>query len=448
MNIAIIGGGPVGSLLSIFLAKQGHSITVFEKRPDMRKEKISAGRSINMAVSDRGWKALNKVGLEIEIKKMAIPMRGRMIHDINGNTNLQPYGKEGQAIYSISRQGLNQELLTHAESYNNVNLQFNARCADITMKNNRITILNETTGKTDFFDFDIIFGADGGGSIVRKVLQEVNGKEYEEKFLEHGYKELSILPNSNGTHQLEKNALHIWPRKQFMLIALPNMDGSFTLTLFFPMKGILSFESLNTPDKIEGFFQNYFPDISTRMSNMIEDFKTNPASILGYVKCSPWFYKDKIALIGDAAHAIVPFYGQGMVCGFEDCSVLDDIMDSNTNWTNIFESYHKSRKPNGDAILELALNNFIEMRDLVADPDFVERKKIEKLLNEKYPDKWVPLYSMVAFSHMPYKKALETGKKQEKIIREILTIKNLKESWESDIVQSQVLKVMDKLLTQ
>jgi kynurenine 3-monooxygenase len=262
----------------------------------MRKEKIPAGRSINMAVSDRGWKALNKAGIEKDIKKMAIPMYGRMVHDLNEKTNLQNYGKEGQAIFSISRPGLNQKLLDYSEAFKNVNLKFNQKCTEI--ENNSVCVLNETNGKKDLFEFDLIFGADGAGSVVRKKLMKIDGKEFEEHFLEHGYKELSILPGKNGTHQLEKNALHIWPRKDFMLIALPNIDGSFTVTLFLPMKGSLSFEALDSPDKILNFFQNYFPDALARMPGLTEDFKTNPASILGYIKCSPWVYKDKIALIG------------------------------------------------------------------------------------------------------------------------------------------------------
>ncbi len=418
-NITIVGGGLIGSLLSILLAKRGHTIHVFEKRPDMRTEKINGGKSINLALSHRGWRSLERVGKDIvdAIKQIAIPMKGRLIHDLNGHTNFQPYSKSGEAIYSVSRGELNKLLIKLATDKNNVNFHFNERCVDINLTTQEIVLENENNLSKKTVKSDLIFGSDGAFSAIRTSSQKQDRFNYSQFYIEHGYKELHIPPSATGNFQLEKNTLHIWPRKKYMMIALPNIDGSFTCTLFFPFEGETSFEKLQTEKNVIDFFQKKFPDAFPLMPTLVEDFFTNPTSSLVTVKCFPWVIENKIALIGDAAHAIVPFFGQGMNCGFEDCMVLDQLIDQcDSNWDKILTAYEENRKPDADAIAELALNNFIEMRDLVTDEKFLLRKKIEAKLTELYPTEWIPLYTMVTFSTMRYSEALRLGKIQDELM--------------------------------
>src|SRR5665213_2131264 len=409
-NVTIIGAGLVGSLLAIYLAKRGHKVKIYERRADLRKKRISAGKSINLALSDRGWRGLEGIGIDEEIRKVAIPMKGRMIHNLNGEVNFQPYGKEGQAIYSVSRGGLNCKLMDLAEHWDNIELFFEERCTDIDLESGTARFENSKSGKLTVNESDLIFGSDGAFSAVRGSMQITDRFNYSQHYLEHGYKELIIPPKADGSWELEKNALHIWPRGSYMLIALPNLDGSFTCTLFFPFEGENSFASITNAKELLDFFNRIFPDVVSLMPTVVHDYFLNPASSLVTVKCFPWRYKDKSVLIGDAAHAIVPFFGQGMNCGFEDCSVLNELMDKYENdWDTILKEFELSRKPDADAIAELAVSNFVEMRDLVADKKFLLRKKIEAYLNEHFPDKWMSLYSMVTFSQIPYSKALKQG---------------------------------------
>jgi kynurenine 3-monooxygenase len=440
-KVTVAGAGLVGSLFSILMAKRGYKVDVYERRADMRKEKIYAGRSINLALSDRGWKALEKAGIAEDIKQVAIPMFGRVIHGLKGELNFQPYGKENQAIYSVSRGGLNAKLMDLAEKQPNVTLHFNERCLDVDLKNNEFVTENLLSGDLNRIKSDVIIGSDGAFSAVRSKLQTNDRFNYSQEYLEHGYKELTIPPGENGTWQIEKNALHIWPRGEYMLIALPNSDGSFTCTLFFPFEGEKSFDSLRSPEKVLEFFEKVFPDAVPLMPTLVEDFMKNPTSSLVMIKCSPWNYKDKVLLIGDASHAIVPFYGQGMNSGFEDCTVLMELFDKHEdNIQKIFPEFSKVRKPDADAIRELALQNFIEMRDLVGDPKFILRKKIEARFHSLYPDRWLPLYSMVTFSHIPYSKALEEGRRQESIMEKIMNINGIEEKWDSEEVEKEILK--------
>ncbi len=441
-KITIIGAGLVGSLLAILLAKRGNKVNVYERRPDMRKATISAGKSINLALSDRGWKALQIAGIAEDIKKIAIPMRGRMVHDIEGKLNFLPYGKDDQAIYSVSRGELNCRLMSLAEQNENVRFLFNERCIDVDLKNASTSFENFETHKTSKIESDLVIGSDGAFSALRLSMQmKTDLFNYSQHYIEHGYKELLIPAKTNGDWALEKNALHIWPRESFMLIALPNMDGSFTCTLFFPFDGETSFANLKTEKQLVDFFNKNFPDVVPLMPTLAHDFFHNPTSSLVTVKCQPWNFEDKTLLIGDAAHAIVPFFGQGMNCGFEDCTVLNTLLDNHgDNWKNICNEFQQLRKPNSDAIADLALANFIEMRDLVADPQFLLRKKIEKTFHEKHPHKWIPLYSMVTFSDLPYSLALAEGKKQDKIMNEILQIDNINEKWNSKEIEDAILK--------
>jgi kynurenine 3-monooxygenase len=443
-DITIVGAGLVGSLLAIYLCKRGHKVKVFERRGDMRTESISAGRSINLALSDRGIKALEEVGVMEEIRNISIPMHGRFIHNADGTTAYQPYGKEGQFINSVSRGELNKVLMTLAEKHG-ADIFFNEKCATINWSKNEIEFESTLTEESETSYFDLLFGADGAYSAVRLQHQLQHDRfEYHQSYIDFGYKELNIPPGENGNFQMEKNALHIWPRGNYMLIALPNMDGSFTCTLFFPFEGDPSFNSLNTPEKLTSFFEQTFKDVIPIMPTLTHDFFSNPTSSLVTVKCFPWLRDDKFTLIGDAAHAIVPFFGQGMNCGFEDCSVLNTLIEKhNENWNDILHEFQQLRKPDADAIADLALNNFIEMRDKVADPKFLLQKKIEAKLYKKYPEKWIPAYSQVTFSPgIRYSEALQRGTKQEAIMQQVMNLPDIENEWESEEVEQMIL---DKL---
>lgn len=438
----VVGAGLVGSLLAIYLAKRGETVEVYERRPDMRKANISAGKSINLALSDRGLKALRGVGIEQDIIDISIPMHGRMVHLTDGSVSFQPYGKEGQSILSVSRGELNRKLMTLAESHPNVTLHFNQRCTGVDLDAATCGFADDGTGEETVAQADTVYGTDGAFSAVRGRMQFTDRFNYSQQYLEHGYKELTIPPTADGGFRLEKHCLHIWPRGNYMLIALPNLDGSFTCTLFFPFEGERSFASLKTPEQVTAFFEEVFADAVPHMPTLVEDYFANPTASLVIVRCAPWNYKDKALLLGDAAHAIVPFYGQGMNCGFEDCTVFDEL--ANTLWDDketMFKRFSELRKPDGDAIADLALRNFIEMRDLVADERFLLRKRIEKVLNERHPTKWIPLYSMVTFSHMRYSDALAYGKNHDRIMEEVLSWPNIAENWETPEVMGRIEQV-------
>lgn len=419
-SVTILGAGLVGSLLAIILRKRGFAVTIYERRPDMRSANIGAGRSINLAMSTRGWNALELAGLREEMEQIAIPMHGRYLHQADGSAAFQQYGKNNEAIYSVSRGELNKKLMTLAEQHG-ATIHFEHRCNKVDVADNTLH-LETLDGEQKTVKADLLFGADGAHSALRSsyaVRDRVNASHF---YLEHGYKELSIPPDANGNLQLEKHALHIWPRKNFMMIALPNTDGTFTCTLFFPFEGNPSFDKLKTEADVMAFFKEQFPDAVPMMPTLLEDFFNNPTSSLITTHIAPWHYEDKSALIGDAAHAIVPFYGQGMNAGFEDCTVLARLMDKyGDDWATILNEYDNSRKPNGDAVAQLALNNFIEMRDKVADPQFLERKKIEKELGRLYPEKFVSVYEMVSFSHTPYKTAMSCIEAQDELLGKIMS---------------------------
>jgi len=438
-HIAIVGAGLVGSMLSIYLARRGYKISVFERRSDMRIRTVDAGRSINLALSNRGIKALEEIALASEMKLEAVPMHGRMIHDIHGHCNFQPYGKEGQFINSVSRSGLNKVLITEAEK-NGVEFFFDHRCAGVDLEETTLSLA--INGSTVDKKIDIIIGADGAFSAVRGAMQITDRFDYSQDYIDHGYKEFTIPPGKNGEFQMEENALHIWPRESFMLIALPNPDRSFTCTLFFPFEGSTSFESLKVHSDFLEFFKKTFPDAVPLMPDLLEELKENPVSTLLTIRCSPWAIRNTM-LIGDAAHAIVPFYGQGMNAGFEDCRILNNLLNEyNDDWMKVMPTFQKFRKPDADAIANLALANFIEMRDLVADADFILRKKIEAKLHERYPDKWIPLYSMVTFHEdIRYSDALKIGLKQQQIMDKVMSIPGIETTWQSLDLQQLVRQI-------
>lgn len=444
-HIQIAGAGLVGSLLSLVLAKKGHKVDIYESRTDTRKESAYSGRSINLALSDRGWKALDIVGVREDIEQHAIPMYKRVMHAVDGSLTEQYYGVDNQAIYSVSRGGLNNAMVTLAEKNENVKVHFDHKCHGVDLKNTVLKTEDTSTGEMKETSSDLIFGADGAFSKVRLSMQRSERFNYQQEYIDHGYKELEIPANADGTHKLEKNALHIWPRGEFMLIALPNMDGSFTCTLFLPFEGEESFNNLISDESVLTFFKKYFPDTLELIPNLVDIYNSNPTSSLCIIRCYPWV-KNNTALIGDASHAIVPFYGQGMNAGFEDCTILHQIIESiedKNDWDTILDLYQKERKPNGDAIADLAMYNFVEMRDKTADSDFLLRKKIEKKLLINHPEKWVPLYSMVTFSHTPYAEANNIGKAQAKIMDAVMKeIPNIEEKWDSQEVEDKILSYL------
>lgn len=444
-NFTVIGSGLVGSLLSIYLAKKGYNVTIYERRPDLRKNRISAGRSINLALSDRGWRGLEGVGIVEEIKKVAIPMAGRMMHSVKGELTYQAYGKQGQVINSVSRGGLNCVLMDLAEQHG-VKIVYNHRCADVDLKACTARFENTETQEMVEVKSDRIFSTDGAFSAGRLQFQlSTDMFNYSQTYLEHGYKELTVPPTANGDFAMDPNALHIWPRKSFMIIALPNMDKSFTCTLFYPMNGEESFKAINTEDKMMHFMQENFADLIPMIPTLKEDFFGNPSSSLVTVRCFPWRFQDKVLMLGDAAHAIVPFYGQGMNCGFEDCFVLNELMEKyGEDWDKIFDEFQTIRKPDADAIAELALANFIEMRDKVSDPNFLLQKKIEAWFSDKHPDKWIPLYTMVSYSpQIRYSEALRLGKKQDAIMQTVLAIPGIENNWNSEDVENKILAALN-----
>ncbi len=444
-NIAIVGSGLVGSLLAIYLRKRNYHVTIFDRRPDIRKIKFS-GRSINLAMSVRGWNALEKAGIKKEVENLGLAMNKRFIHVNDKDDYTQNYGKDGEAIYSISRGVLNRKMIDLAEEAGAI-FRFEEKVWDINLPEAKIYTGETEKGKWNEYQFDLIFGCDGAFSRVRHKMQRRSRFNYSQDFLNTGYKELSIPASKDGKHVINKNSLHIWPRGKFMLIALPNLDGSFTCTLFMPHEGKNSFEELQTAENITDFWKIHFPDTLAIMPTLLEDFQNNPTSALVTTKCFPWTYWDKVALVGDSAHAIVPFYGQGMNAGFEDVYELDQIIDQlgDDNWQTIFETYQNKRKPNADAIAELSYRNFMEMSSKTADPSFILQKKIEKKFAVAYPKLWVPLYSRVTFSNKPYAEALGLGEQQEKIMSEIMAMNNIETLWDSEIVMNQIKEKAEML---
>ncbi len=443
-KIAIVGAGLVGSLQAILMAKKGHQVQVLENRPDLRKAKYLGGRSINLALSDRGWKALDMAGVSDKIRKFALPMYKRCMHDLQGNLTYQPYGLNNEAIYSVSRGLLNQTLMNEAENYDNIEYLFNLKCKDVDLRDNTLVMQN-LEKEVETFAFDKLFACDGAFSAVRGRLQRTTGFNYQQSYLGHGYKELEIPANADGTHKIEFDCLHIWPRGEFMMIALPNIDGSFTCTLFMSLEGEESFASLTNDEKIMAFFQERFADAIPLIPELLKDFNNNPVGQLMTVKCDPWQFNDDILLLGDAAHAIVPFYGQGMNAGFQDCSVFQEMYEERGgNWENLMKDFSDVHHKNGQAIADLALYNYIEMRDKTADPDFLLRKKIEAKFTKMYPERWLPLYSQVTFTRIPYDDALKNGIRQRALMDEVMQMDNIHNIWDNDIVIDKINELLDK----
>ena len=439
-RMTVVGGGPVGSLLAISLARHGYRVGLYEGRPDSRKTSIYQGKSINIALSDRGWTSLEKIGISTEAKRGAIPMYHRAIHDVDGTLSEIPYGKEGDAIWSVSRGGINEKLLDIADDEPNIETYFEHRLSDIDFETATATF-RASGDRTVSVEADIAFGADGANSRVRHSAHSFPRFSYSQTYMPESYIELNIPAAPDGSHRLEKNALHIWPRKDFMLIALPNPDGSFTCTLFLAHAGDPSFESLSDAAAVRSFFETNFPDAMDYLEDPVETFMARTPAPLYLVHVFPWSFNNKVGLIGDAAHAIVPYYGQGMNCGFEDCAELHALIAKHDyDWDRIFPAYENARKPNADAIAELAVRNFREMSDLSGDPSFQLRKKIEAKFSDRFPELWTPLYSMVTFSpEVPYSEALRVGDEQNEVMNKVMALPNIEEDWDKPYVMDQLL---------
>ena len=438
-TFTVIGGGPVGSLLAISLARHGYDVGLYEGRPDSRRTRVYEGRSINIALSDRGWTSLEKIGVGDGAREQAIPMSHRAIHGLDGTLSALPYGREGDAIWSVSRGGINEFLLDIADEERGIETHFEHRLKDIDFATAAATF-NAGRNGTRLVEADYAFGADGAYSKVRRLAHNLPRFSYSQTYMPQSYIELHIPANADGTHKLEKNALHIWPRKDFMLIALPNTDGTFTCTLFLNFSGDPSFESLRARADVEAFFEANFADAMDSLEDPVDTFFEKTASPLFLVQVFPWSFNNKVGLIGDAAHAIVPFYGQGMNCGFEDCAELDALIDAHDHdWSRIFPAYENARKPNGDAIAELSKRNFVEMSDLSGDPMFQLRKMIEAKFSRRHPELWTPLYSMVTFSpDVPYSEALRVGDEQDAIMEKIMALPDIRDTWDSEAVMQQL----------
>ncbi|HEY3973576.1 MAG TPA: NAD(P)/FAD-dependent oxidoreductase [Candidatus Sulfotelmatobacter sp.] len=418
--ISLIGAGLNGPLLALGLVKRGHRVEIYERRSDMRRVRMSAGRSINLALSTRGIHALTEAGLWDEMRKIVVPMRGRMMHSATSQLTFQAYGRnDNEVINSISRAELNIALISAAEQAG-VKINFQQRCTGIDLKTGELLLRDERSGENRTIEREVVIGCDGSVSAIRNEMLKMTGFNFSQQYLNYGYKELSIPAGPDGMHVLETNALHIWPRGNYMLIALPNVDGTFACILFLPFEGPDSFAHLTSPELVLEFFRARFPDAIPLMPDLAANFFANPTGAMVTIKCSPWHIDRRALLLGDAAHAIVPFFGQGINCGFEDCSVLLELLDRHgTDWARIFREFESARKINTDAIADLAVENFVEMRDRVADPRFLFRKKVELALEAKYPRLFVPKYSMVTFHRIPYATALQRGKVQDGILSEL-----------------------------
>lgn len=467
VDILIVGAGLVGSLAALFLARRGFQVDVFERRPDMRKVGISAGRSINLNISCRGLEALRRIGLEDDVLPELIPMMGRMMHGRDGALTYQPYGKDDTEYgNSVSRGGLNKLLMDKAEATGQVRFHFNMKAEEIDFDRNSIRFVSED--KPIDIRAAVIFATDGAASNVRQKMMKLDGFQSSVEALDYGYKELYIAPALDGGFRIEKNALHIWPRGTYMLIALPNLDGSFTVTLFLPYKGEISFEKLTTEQAVRDFFTEHFLDATELMPDFVEAFMNNPTGHMETVKCSPWHVGGQCVLMGDAAHGIVPFFGQGMNCGFEDLTIFDECVedhinnggtifverrssqrederrnygkllhDGEANWQRVFADFFVRRQDNCDAIADMAVENFIEMRDKVGDPKFLLAKAVEKILEKKFPGKYISRYSLVTFSNVPYRLAQQAGTICDGILAELVS--GIERAEDVDLVNAERL---------
>lgn len=450
-TILIVGAGLVGSLLSIYLARQGYSVHLFERYPDFRKAKAPSGKSINLTICERGFASLDQVGAGDLVRAISIPCYGRMMHAADGSVELQPYGNRREAIHSVSRNYLNRALLTLALKEPYLTCHFEQRCLDVDLDRPSATFKHLRTGEVTEWQAHRLFGADGSHSAVRLKMQRGQRFNFLQEYLDQGYKELSVPPTPAGNWALDGNLIHIWPRGHYMLIGFPNLDRSFTLSLHMPFEGKEgepSFASLRTPEDVLRLFETSFPDAIPLLPNLVQDFFGRPEASMVTIRCNPWIYQDKVALIGDAAHAIVPSYGQGANSGFEDCAIFSDLLAaSKGDWGKTLRAFQGLRRPSADAIGDLALEHFHELRYLVGDPQFLLRKRIERRINELFPDRYIPLYNLISFTCVPYDEALRRDREQRAVIDRILESPDLLEQLESDEIRGRIERLLDEIVT-
>jgi kynurenine 3-monooxygenase len=417
-TVVLVGAGLGGSLMAILLGRAGYSVRGIELRPDPRTGRPEGGRSINLALSARGIHALEQVGLARDVLAMGVPMRGRMIHAPDGRTAFQPYGTAADQVNnSVSRADLNVILLDAAERLPEVRFSFGHKCQGVDPDTGEVTALDTATGESRRLRGDIVIGADGAFSVVRRSLLKQDRFDYQQAFLSHGYKELTIPPAPAGGFRLEKNALHIWPRGGFMMIALPNRDGSFTCTLFLPFEGDHSFAALATEAKARHFFEREFPDAVGLMPDLAAQYAANPTGSMVTIRCSPWRRGGEVGLFGDACHAVVPFHGQGANAAFEDCLVLDDCIRRHApDWDTVFALFEGLRRENTDALADLSIANFEEMKHHTGSRLFLMKKAMEKGLHRLFPSWFVPLYMMISFTLIPYAEARRRARRQERAL--------------------------------
>ncbi|MFT5140876.1 MAG: kynurenine 3-monooxygenase [Rhodothermales bacterium] len=446
-KITIIGAGLAGTLLSVLLAKRGFQVDLFERNHDPRKSGPAAGRSINLALAERGRYALRLAGLLEEVDRFTIPMRGRMLHSIDGTLTLQKYGKdESEVIWSTHRAELNKTMLNAAEASDRVRIFFNHTVTAVDWETNTLHCINPEKEKSHSHQFEVLIGADGGGSPVRKAMGAVTDLGVSEDILEHGYRELSIPAGVSGEFQMDQNALHIWPRGGFMLIALPNSGGSFTVTLFLSNHENPGFGHLKDWPQQQQFIEQHFPDIKFLLGDLEADFRDNPVGLLGTVRCKKWYLNDKALLLGDAAHAIVPFHGQGMNAAFEDCSEFIDCLENqNRGWEEFFEDFQEKRIDHANAIADMALENYLIMRESVRDPNFLLRKELEHELERRHPQRFIARYSLVMFHRLPYALVYQRGQLQAGILDRLLADADVLKDVDFELAARLINEQLDKL---
>lgn len=444
MRVIVVGAGLIGPVIAMYLSKRGYRVEVYEWRPDIREVEPPPGKSIHLVLSKRGWKALTEVGFDGQVRRIVMPLSGRTIHSADGNLAFQPYGQEGQAIDAISRNDFNKLLVSLAED-SGIAFHFNRKCVDIEFRDGTVTFEDPRTGETFRAGSDLVIGADGAFSAVRQQIVKAGRVDYAQSYLSHGYKQLSIPASADGDWPLDSSTMHVWPRERYMLTAFPNLDGSLTMSLFLPYDGKPSFRSLEDEEDVQSLFRETFSDVPPLAPELSREYLGVPTSSLVTIRCRPWVFEDRAVLIGDAAHTVVPFYGQGMNAGFEDCSTLYRCLEEHgDDWTVVLAEFERLRKPNADALATLSLKNFTELCDRVGDPDFLLRKKIERRLGQEYSGWFFPMYPMVAFSHIPYAEALRIGEEQDGLIDRIMEIEDVREKWGSEEVDEVVHGLMER----
>lgn len=448
-RITIVGAGLVGTVLSVYLSRKGYQVDVYDRNPDVRTAPKTAGRAINLTLCDRGLKTLDEIGVGEIVRGISVPCYGRYVHAADGELAFQPYGNKREAIYSISRCELSIALLNFAEQEPNIKFHFNQKCIELSLTPLKVGFKNLLTEETIYPEADRIFGADGTFSAVRMLLQRLGRFNYSQEFLDQGYTELTVPASSQAAWTKEKEVLHMWPRGRYMLLGFPNTDGSFTCSLHMPFEGQPSFESLQTKEDVARFFQEQFPDVVSEIPNLFENFNKHQPNPMVTVRCSPWTAQGKVAIIGDAAHVLFPYYGQGANAGFEDCTVLVRCLEKHgDDWSAAFNEYETLRKPNMNAIADMCVEHYIEIRDLVGTPEFLLRKAIERKVNQMYPDEYLPLYSMIAFSCMPYLEALQIDRRQSSLIDSVMTVEDVAVNLNSPAVENLIRSLMHKMSAQ